>query len=71
MEHTILFGYSSLQEVPINLTLVVLPSTSLPAHFLCSTIFSGLGHYVFSDCFEKGGGSINIKKVGDQSIQKR
>ena len=73
MDHAILFGSSSLQEVPMNLTLVFLPSASLPVHFLCCTIFSGLGQYVFSDFLEKvgnnqhkkGGGSINTKRVGD------
>ena len=78
MDHAVLFGSSSLQEVPMNLTLVFLPSASLPVHFLCCTIFSGLGRYVFSDFLEKvginqhkkGGGSINTKKVGDQSTQK-
>ena len=64
MDHAILFGSLSLQEVSINLALVVLPSASLPVHFLCCTIFSGLGRYVFSDFFGKGGGSINTKKVG-------
>ena len=55
MDHAILFGSSSLQEVPMNLTLVFLPSASLPVHFLCCTIFSGLGRYVFSDFLEKVG----------------
>ena len=73
MDHAILFGSSSLQEVPMNLTLVFLPSASLPVHFLCCTIFSGLGRYVFSDFLEKVGinqhkkcgGSINTKNDGD------